>query len=56
MAEKFDHSSVNYRDGTKTRRCEFCTMFRPPASCTDVKSPIRPDGVCDIFKRKAAED
>lgn len=55
MSDKFEHSSVNYRKGTATKRCALCTMFRTdPIRCTAVKPPIEKDGLCDIFKRKGS--
>ena len=41
---------VKYRGHPfKGQRCGYCTMFRKPAACTDVKGSISPYGYCDIF-------
>lgn len=50
---KATQEEVNYRAGNSERRCELCTMFRPPSSCTAVQGEISPQGDCDLFKRKA---
>ena len=42
---------ANYRDARGVRRCENCTMFRPPDACTSVQGDISPDAVCDYFER-----
>jgi len=52
MAEKASKALVNYRLGTVSRRCELCTMFRPPSSCTAVEGRISPIDLCDYFKRQ----
>jgi len=33
-------------------RCGNCTMFRPPASCTDVAGQIVRHGWCKIWAKK----
>lgn len=47
----------HYRDdrGTGQRKCENCTMFRVPHSCTDVGGFIARKGLCDIFKAARAD-
>jgi hypothetical protein len=44
-------ADVHYRDGNPRRHCALCTMFRPPDGCTAVLGPIRPQDLCDLFKR-----
>jgi hypothetical protein len=58
--DKQTHLAVDYRAGTSARHCSACTMYvaapsaarDPEPHCTAVKDPIRPAGVCDIFKPK----
>lgn len=45
-------SDVHYRKGKGERRCEYCTMFRPPHGCTAVVGIIDEDDVCDLYKRR----
>lgn len=52
-ASKFE---ANYRDGKGDKRCENCTMFRPPSGCTAVQGTIREDMLCDFFNPKAEHD
>ncbi len=42
---------AHYRAGAPHRKCEFCTMFRPPHGCTAVSGEVSKDGLCDFFKR-----
>lgn len=52
MADKSTKAEANYRPSTGAgRRCDNCTMWRPPESCTAVKGKIEADAVCDYFKR-----
>lgn len=51
-ARKTTKEGANYRQGTPTRKCALCTMFRPPHGCTAVLGTIRPQDVCDFFRRK----
>ena len=55
MDDKFDHTSVDYREGERDKRCGVCTMFRAPSSCTEVVSPIKPSGMCDLFRRRKGD-
>lgn len=52
VSGKLSKSSVNYGPGAPTRKCELCTMFRSPASCTLVAGMIDRSDVCDRFDRK----
>jgi hypothetical protein len=54
MAEKATKAHANYREGSPTKHCGLCTMFRPPHGCTAVKGTIEPTDVCDYFKRAAS--
>jgi hypothetical protein len=57
---KQSHLAVDYRDGNDYRRCGICAMYvaavsattDPTPHCTAVVDPIRPGGVCDIYKAK----
>jgi hypothetical protein len=54
MADKLmSHNEAGYRT-TKSDMtcCRECTMYRKPAACTLVKSPIKPEDVCMYFERK----
>ena len=51
---KASKADVDYQSSPKgAKRCERCTMFTPPASCTDVEGRISPRGYCNIFKTSA---
>lgn len=54
VSGKLSKSSVNYGPGSAQRKCELCTMFRSPASCTLVAGMIDRSDVCDRFERKAS--
>lgn len=56
MDNKFAHSSVNYRDGSAGRKCALCVYFKAPDACSKVKPPIKPGGVCDIFKASTGKN
>lgn len=49
---KATKEKANYRDGTPTRRCGLCTMYRPPGSCTAVQGAISRSKLCDYFERR----
>lgn len=49
---KVSKSSVHYGPGSAHRKCELCTMFRSPASCTHVVGMIDRSDVCDDFERR----
>lgn len=55
MIEKVSKAEANYRSGAGRRRCQYCTMFVPPKSCTAVKGDISPQAVCDYFKAEFGE-
>jgi hypothetical protein len=55
MDDKFDHTSVDYRDGEADKRCGVCTMFRAPSTCTEVASPVSREGLCDLFRRRKGD-
>lgn len=51
--KKVSKATAHYRMSTNSnRKCEICTMFRPPHDCTAVEGEISPAGVCDYFERK----
>lgn len=54
---KASKASVRYqtspRDGHK---CEGCSMWRPPASCTAVHGTISPKGWCKLWERVGAKE
>lgn len=52
MTEKLSQRAVNYRDGTEKKCCGACSMFVAPKSCTDVRGPIRKEGLCNIYEAK----
>lgn len=54
MAEKASKAKAHYRDGSKSRHCGLCTMFRKPHGCTAVKGKIDRDKLCDYFARDSA--
>jgi len=44
---------AEYDEGPNRREpCHSCTMFRKPASCTEVAGNISPYGHCKWFDRK----
>jgi len=49
---KVSKRSVAYGPGAVHRRCDLCTMWRPPSSCTHVAGTISPAAVCKDFERK----
>jgi hypothetical protein len=51
---KASKATAHYRPGTVTRYCAICTMFEPPKGCSSVEGHIRPQDLCDYFKRKHA--
>jgi len=51
---KASKAEAHYRDGSLTKRCGKCTMFRPPHGCTAVEGEIEASGLCDYFERKRA--
>lgn len=50
MTDRATKDEANYRSGAGRRRCQYCTMFRPPKECTSVEGEISPQAVCDYFK------
>jgi hypothetical protein len=54
MADKLmTHNEAGYRKTTSDWTCcATCSMYRKPARCTLVKSPIRPQDVCLYFERQ----
>ena len=52
VRQKASKAEANYRKGSANKRCELCTMFRPPQDCTAVKGDISRNGVCDYFRRR----
>lgn len=50
MSDKTTKSEANYRTGAGRTRCQYCTMFRPPKSCTVVEGDISPQALCDYFE------
>lgn len=51
--KKVSKATAHYRMSTNPKRkCEICTMFRPPHDCTAVEGEISAQGVCDYFERK----
>jgi hypothetical protein len=47
--DKASKAEAHYRAGDE-QRCEICTMFRAPASCTAVTGSIDPEALCDYFE------
>ena len=54
--QKISHTEANYRAGNADKRCGRCSMFRLPARCTLVMSPILEADTCDYFKPAKDED
>jgi 8-oxo-dGTP pyrophosphatase MutT (NUDIX family) len=56
---KVSRESVNYRAGTRSRRCGTCSMYSggtySSGSCTLVVGQIDPDDVCDRWEAEPAE-
>lgn len=51
--KKASKATAHYRMSTNPKRkCEICTMFRPPHDCTAVEGEISAQAVCDYFERK----
>jgi hypothetical protein len=48
---KVSKRSVAYGPGVAHRRCDLCTMWRPPSSCSHVAGTISPGAVCKDFER-----
>jgi hypothetical protein len=53
-AVKPSKAQTHYRLGNKSKRCELCTMFRAPHTCTAIAGKISKIGLCDLFERKRA--
>ena len=48
---KVSKRSVAYGPGAAHRRCDLCSMWRPPSSCSHVAGTISPVAVCKDFER-----
>lgn len=54
-AAKISQEEANYRGGEGDRRCDNCTMFRPPSECTAITGAVAADMLCDLFEAKEME-
>lgn len=52
--DKPSKAQTHYRLGSKNKRCEICTMFRAPHTCTAITGKVSKVGLCDLFERKRA--
>lgn len=50
---KSTKAETSYQDRPKgEERCDGCTMFVAPGSCTAVEGKIVPQGWCDLYEPK----
>jgi hypothetical protein len=52
--DKPSKAQAHYRLGSGNKRCEICTMFRAPHTCTAIVGKVSKIGLCDLFERKPA--
>ena len=52
-AGKMPQKAVSYQNTPKGKlRCDNCSLWQPPGSCTLVQDPIAPGGWCVLYKAK----
>lgn len=52
-ATKMSQKKAAYRDTPLGKsRCDNCGLWRPPAACKTVESPISPAGWCNLYNSK----
>lgn len=53
MPTKVSKESVSYTDsGSPTEHCSLCTHYLNPTTCSRVVGRIRPEGWCELFKKR----
>jgi high potential iron-sulfur protein len=54
-AAKMAQKAVAYQEAPKDdQRCDNCSLFQPPNSCTLVDGDISPSGWCKFWVKKAS--
>ncbi len=52
--KKFSQQQAHYQSVPKNgQRCQNCSLFQPPASCSVVEGPVSPAGWCMLYQPKA---